>query len=128
MTSEAVRTLRREHGIVPCLARIDTLAAEFPAETNYLYPSYHATENESPPSTRKKILVLGSGAYRIGSSVEFDWCCVSAVRAASELGYETIMLNYNPETVSTDWDECDRLVFDEVSYESVLDLWERERP
>ena len=128
MTSEAVRALRLEHGIVPCLARIDTLAAEFPAETNYLYPSYHATDNESPPSTRKKILVLGSGAYRIGSSVEFDWCCVSAVRAASELGYETIMLNYNPETVSTDWDECDRLVFDEVSYESVLDLWESERP
>ncbi len=128
MASEAVRALRQEHGIVPCLARIDTLAAEFPAETNYLYPSYHATEHESPPSTRKKILVLGSGAYRIGSSVEFDWCCVSAVRAASELGYETIMLNYNPETVSTDWDECDRLVFDEVSYESVLDLWESERP
>jgi carbamoyl-phosphate synthase large subunit len=127
-TSEAVRALRLAHGIVPKLARIDTLAAEFPAETNYLYPSYHATENESPPSDRKKILVLGSGAYRIGSSVEFDWCCVSAVRAASELGYETLMLNYNPETVSTDWDECDRLVFDEVSFESVLDLWESERP
>jgi carbamoyl-phosphate synthase large subunit len=120
--------MRLAHGITPRLARIDTLAAEFPAETNYLYPSYHATENESPPSTRKKILVLGSGAYRIGSSVEFDWCCVSAVRAASELGYETLMLNYNPETVSTDWDECDRLVFDEVSFESVLDIWESERP
>ncbi len=128
LSSEAARALRLEYGIVPRLARIDTLAAEFPAETNYLYPSYHATEDESPPSTRKKILVLGSGAYRIGSSVEFDWCCVSAVRAASELGYETIMLNYNPETVSTDWDECDRLVFDEVSFESVLDLWESERP
>jgi carbamoyl-phosphate synthase large subunit len=127
-TSEAVRAQRRTHGIIPRLARIDTLAAEFPAETNYLYPSYHATENESPPSTRQKILVLGSGAYRIGSSVEFDWCCVSAVRAASELGYETLMLNYNPETVSTDWDECDRLVFDEVSFESVLDVWESERP
>ncbi len=128
LTGERVRALRLSHGIVPRLARIDTLAAEFPAETNYLYPSYHATENESPPSTRKKILVLGSGAYRIGSSVEFDWCCVSAVRAASELGYETLMLNYNPETVSTDWDECDRLVFDEVSFESVLDLWESEQP
>jgi carbamoyl-phosphate synthase large subunit len=128
LTSEAVRSSRLEHGIVPRLARIDTLAAEFPAETNYLYPSYHATENESPPSSRKKILVLGSGAYRIGSSVEFDWCCVSAVRAAAELGYETLMLNYNPETVSTDWDECDRLVFDEVSFESVLDLWESEKP
>jgi carbamoyl-phosphate synthase large subunit len=93
-----------------------------------MYPSYNALESESPPSDRKKILVLGSGSYRIGSSVEFDWCCVSAVRAAAELGYETIMLNYNPETVSTDWDECDRLVFDEVSFESVLDLWESEKP
>ncbi len=128
LTRDKVRALRLTHGIVPRLARIDTLAAEFPAETNYLYPSYHATEDESPPSNRKKILVLGSGSYRIGSSVEFDWCCVSAVRAASELGYETLMLNYNPETVSTDWDECDRLVFDEVSFESVLDLWESERP
>lgn len=128
ISGDAVRALRRRHGITPKLARIDTLAAEFPAETNYLYASYHATENESPPSNRKKILVLGSGAYRIGSSVEFDWCCVSAVRAAAELGYETLMLNYNPETVSTDWDECDRLVFDEVSFESVLDLWESERP
>ncbi len=127
-TGDAVRALRKSHGIFPRLARIDTLAAEFPAETNYLYPSYNATENESPPSARKKIMVLGSGAYRIGSSVEFDWCCVSAVRAAAELGYETVMLNYNPETVSTDWDECDRLVFDEVSYESVLDLWESEQP
>ena len=127
-TGDAVRALRKSHGILPRLARIDTLAAEFPAETNYLYPSYNATENESPPSTRKKIMVLGSGAYRIGSSVEFDWCCVSAVRAAAELGYETVMLNYNPETVSTDWDECDRLVFDEVSYESVMDLWESEQP
>lgn len=128
LASDAVRAMRHTHNIIPRLARIDTLAAEFPAETNYLYPSYHATENESPPSDRKKILVLGSGAYRIGSSVEFDWCCVSAVRAAAELGYETLMLNYNPETVSTDWDECDRLVFDEVSFESVLDLWESEHP
>jgi len=126
--ADAVRALREAHGIVPRLARIDTLAAEFPAETNYLYSSYHVSENESPPSERRKILVLGSGAYRIGSSVEFDWCCVSAVRAAAELGYETVMLNYNPETVSTDWDVCDRLVFDEVSFESVLDLWHSERP
>lgn len=125
---DAVRALRQQHGIVPRLARIDTLAAEFPAETNYLYSSYHVSEDESPPSDRKKILVLGSGAYRIGSSVEFDWCCVSAVRAAAELGYETLMLNYNPETVSTDWDVCDRLVFDEVSFESVLELWHSEKP
>ena len=123
-----MRAVRQQHGIIPKLARIDTLAAEFPAETNYLYPTYLASGDENPPSPRKKILVLGSGAYRIGSSVEFDWCCVSGIRAAAELGYETIMLNYNPETVSTDWDECDRLVFGEVSFESVLDLWESERP
>ena len=123
-----MREVRQKYGIIPQLAQIDTLAAEFPAETNYLYPTYLAAEDESPPSPRKKILVLGSGAYRIGSSVEFDWCCVSAIRAASELGYETIMLNYNPETVSTDWDECDKLIFDEVSFESVLDLCESEHP
>ena len=127
-SDKEVREVRQKYGIIPKLARIDTLAAEFPAETNYLYPTYLAAEDESPPSPRKKILVLGSGAYRIGSSVEFDWCCVSGIRAASELGYETIMLNYNPETVSTDWDECDRLVFGEVSFESVLDLWESECP
>jgi carbamoyl-phosphate synthase large subunit len=127
-SDKEVREVRQNYGIIPKLARIDTLAAEFPAETNYLYPTYLAAEDESPPSPRKKILVLGSGAYRIGSSVEFDWCCVSGIRAASELGYETIMLNYNPETVSTDWDECDRLVFGEVSFESVLDLWESEGP
>jgi carbamoyl-phosphate synthase large subunit len=127
-SDKEVREVRQKYGIVPKLARIDTLAAEFPAETNYLYPTYLAAEDESPPSPHKKILVLGSGAYRIGSSVEFDWCCVSGIRAIFELGYETIMLNYNPETVSTDWDECDRLVFGEVSFESVLDLWDSEGP
>lgn len=123
-----VRSVRKNYDIVPGLAKIDTLAAEFPAETNYLYSSYHAETSEVAPSWRKKILVLGSGTYRIGSSVEFDWCCVNAVTAAAELGYETIMLNYNPETVSTDYDMCDQLVFDEVSFETVLDLYERERP
>ena len=82
------------------------MAAEFPAETNYLYTTYHADISDVTPSGRKKIIFLGSGAYRIGSSVEFDWCCVNAVRAAASLGYETIMVNYNPETVSTDYDEC----------------------
>jgi carbamoyl-phosphate synthase large subunit len=125
---EAVRALRKEHGIVPHLAQIDTLAAEFPAETNYLYATYHAECDDIDPSWRKKIMVLGSGAYRIGSSVEFDWCCVNAVQAASELGYETIMLNYNPETVSTDYDMCDTLIFDEISFETVMDIVERERP
>ena len=122
------RDLRKRFGIRPELAQIDTLAAEFPAETNYLYSTYHATQADVAPSWRKKIMVLGSGAYRIGSSVEFDWCCVNAIRAAQELGYETMMLNYNPETVSTDYDMCDKLVFDEISFETVLEIYEREQP
>jgi carbamoyl-phosphate synthase large subunit len=123
-----VREARKLHAIEPYIAQIDTLAAEFPAETNYLYTTYHASQSDVTPSWRKKIMVLGSGTYRIGASVEFDWCCVSAVQAASALGYETIMVNYNPETVSTDYDVCDRLIFDEVSLETVLDLYEKERP
>ncbi len=123
-----IRDLRKRYGIQPQLAQIDTMAAEFPAETNYLYSSYHATATDVAPSWRKKIMVLGSGVYRIGSSVEFDWCCVNAIQTASSLGYETIMLNYNPETVSTDYDTCDKLVFDEISIESVLDIYEREQP
>jgi carbamoyl-phosphate synthase large subunit len=119
---------RKRFGIQPHVAQIDTMAAEFPAETNYLYSSYHATATDVAPSWRKKIMVLGSGVYRIGSSVEFDWCCVNAIRTASELGYETIMLNYNPETVSTDYDTCDKLIFDEISIETVLDIYEREQP
>ena len=124
----SVRALRGEQRVVPHVAQIDTLAAEFPAETNYLYSSYHASFDDVAPSWRKKILVLGSGAYRIGSSVEFDWCCVNAIKAASEQGYETIMLNYNPETVSTDYDMCDKLYFDEISFETVMDIYEREQP
>jgi len=124
----ALREVRRGHGIVPHLAQIDTMAAEFPADTNYLYSTYHAGSSDVAPSRRKKIMVLGSGVYRIGSSVEFDWCCVNAVQAASALGYETLMVNYNPETVSTDYDVCDRLIFEEVSLESVLDLVDHERP
>ena len=124
----AIRKLRHENGIVAHISQIDTLAAEFPADTNYLYMTYHASQSDVEPSWRKKVLVLGSGTYRIGSSVEFDWCCVNAVQAASALGYETIMLNYNPETVSTDYDICDRLYFDEISFETVLDLYAREQP
>jgi carbamoyl-phosphate synthase large subunit len=124
----SARQARKEAGIHRHIAQIDTLAAEFPADTNYLYTTFHASQSDVAPSKRKKILVLGSGAYRIGSSVEFDWCCVNAVQAAAALGYETIMLNYNPETVSTDYDVCDRLVFDEVSLETVLDLYEQEKP
>jgi len=124
----SIRQAREAQGLRPGFAQIDTLAAEFPADTNYLYSSYHATADDVPASVRRKIIVLGSGAYRIGSSVEFDWCAVNAVKAAGELGFETIMVNYNPETVSTDYDVCDKLVFDEISLESVLDLYEREKP
>jgi carbamoyl-phosphate synthase large subunit len=124
----AVLEARLRAGVVRQIAQIDTLAAEFPADTNYLYTTFHASCSDVAPSKRKKILVLGSGAYRIGSSVEFDWCCVNAVQAAAALGYETIMLNFNPETVSTDYDVCDRLIFDEVSLETVLDVCARERP
>ncbi|MBI4822594.1 MAG: carbamoyl-phosphate synthase (glutamine-hydrolyzing) large subunit [Deltaproteobacteria bacterium] len=125
---EEIRETRAAAGIRPSLAKIDTLAAEFPAETNYLYSSHSASRTETRPSEKKRILVLGSGTYRIGSSVEFDWCCVNAARAAQDLGYETIMLNYNPETVSTDYDVCDRLVFDEVSLESVMEIVNTEKP
>lgn len=123
-----IRELRKSYDIKPHIAQIDTMAAEFPAETNYLYLTYHASQSDVAPSWRKKIMVLGSGVYRIGSSVEFDWCCVNAVQAATAAGYETIMLNYNPETVSTDYDVCDRLIFDEISLETVLDIYEHERP
>ena len=125
---DEIREQRAHAGIEPQLAQIDTMAAEFPAETNYLYSSYRATQSDVKPTARKKVLVLGSGAYRIGSSVEFDWCCVNTVRAVSALGYETMMLNYNPETVSTDYDTCDKLIFDEISLETVLEVYEREKP
>jgi carbamoyl-phosphate synthase large subunit len=124
----SVRQARRAAGIARRVVQIDTLAAEFPADTNYLYTTFHAISDDVAPSKRRKILVLGSGAYRIGSSVEFDWCCVNAVQAASALGIETSMLNFNPETVSTDYDICDRLIFDEVSLETVLDLVEHDPP
>jgi carbamoyl-phosphate synthase large subunit len=127
-TEAHVRESRLGHGVRPHLCQIDTLAAEYPAETNYLYFTYHADADDVAPSWRKKVLVLGSGAYRIGSSVEFDWCCVNTVKAAQELGYETLLLNYNPETVSTDYDVCDKLVFDEITLETVLELWDREKP
>lgn len=123
-----VRVARWGLGVRPGAAQIDTLAAEYPAETNYLYLTYAASKSDVEPSTQKKVLVLGSGCYRIGSSVEFDWCCVNAVQAARGLGYETLLLNCNPETVSTDYDICDRLIFDEVSLETVLEIVDREKP
>jgi carbamoyl-phosphate synthase large subunit len=128
LREDAVADLRRRHNIRPRIAQIDTLAAEYPAETNYLYFTYHADHDDVAASWRKKVLVLGSGAYRIGASVEFDWCSVNAVKAARELGFETIVLNYNPETVSTDYDVSDKLIFDEISFETVVELYERERP
>jgi carbamoyl-phosphate synthase large subunit len=125
---DKVRSLRKEYGVLPALSQIDTLAGEYPAETNYMYLTYHAAADDVAPSPRKKILVIGGGAYRIGSSVEFDWCSVSAVRAARELGYEATVLNCNPETVSTDYDVSDRLIFDEISLETVLEIYQRENP
>ncbi len=127
-TETEVRAHRHRLGVRPYLAQIDTLAAEYPAETNYLYLTYAASQSDIVPSTAKKVMVLGSGCYRIGSSVEFDWCCVNATMAARDLGYETLLLNCNPETVSTDYDLCDRLVFDEISLETVLELYETEKP
>jgi carbamoyl-phosphate synthase large subunit len=124
----ATREARKSFDISPHLAQIDTTAAEFPAQTNYLYSTYHAVAPDAAPSSRQKVLILGSGVYRIGSSVEFDWSCVNAAKAAAAHGYETIMLNYNPETVSTDYDVCDCLVFDEISLESVLDLCDWAKP
>lgn len=127
-TDDRIRAERKAHCIEPHFAQIDTLAGEFPADTHYLYATYHAEKSDIAPSLRKKILILGSGTYRIGSSVEFDWCAVNAAAAAAALGYEVIMLNYNPETVSTDYDICDRLYFDEISLERVIDIYEYERP
>ena len=124
----SVRKRRKKLGIIPCVKQIDTLAAEYPAKTNYLYLTYNGNENDVDFSGENKIIVLGSGSYSIGSSVEFDWCCVSAVANLKKLGYKTIMINYNPETVSTDYDICDKLYFDELSFERVMDIYEKENP
>jgi carbamoyl-phosphate synthase large subunit len=123
-----VRARRKALGVLPVIKQIDTLAAEFPAKTNYLYSTYHGTENDLEPETDKSVVVLGSGVYRIGSSVEFDWCGVNAVQTAAEEGYKTIIINYNPETVSTDYDVSDRLYFEELSFERVMDILEFEQP
>ncbi|KAL2709570.1 Carbamoyl-phosphate synthase arginine-specific large chain [Kluyveromyces marxianus] len=120
-----VRKYRKSFGIVPFVKRIDTLAAEFPAQTNYLYTTYNATKSDIT-FTDNGVLVLGSGVYRIGSSVEFDWCAVNTTKALRKEGKKTIMINYNPETVSTDFDEVDRLYFEELSFERVMDIYELE--
>src|SRR5262249_56469560 len=101
--------------------------AEYPAKTNYLYLTYNAEEDDVACDSDRNVLLLGSGAYRIGSSVEFDWCCVNASQSLRAMGYRSVLVNYNPETVSTDYDICDRLYFDCLNLETVLDIYERER-
>ena len=124
-----MRSLRKELGILPVVKQIDTLAAEYPAMTNYLYLTYNGSENDvTYLGDRRSVVVLGSGAYRIGSSVEFDWCSVNALMTVKQQGYRSVMINYNPETVSTDYDMCDRLYFDELTYERVMDILELEQP
>ena len=132
-----IRGMRKDYGIVPAVKQIDTLAAEYPAHTNYLYLTYSgvAGNAEGAPchdihyeNDKQSVIVLGSGAYRIGSSVEFDWCGVQALNTIREQGYRSVMINYNPETVSTDYDMCDRLYFDELTFERVMDIIELETP
>ena len=124
-----VRNHRKSVGIVPVVKQIDTLAAEYPAQTNYLYLTYSGVANDVHYlGDHKSIVVLGSGAYRIGSSVEFDWCGVQALNTIRKEGYRSVMINYNPETVSTDYDMCDRLYFDELTFERVMDILDLENP
>lgn len=130
-----VKEKRTKEKIFSCIKQIDTLGAEYPSNTNYLYLTYNGEEddveikNDLPAGRQgKKIIVLGSGAYRIGSSVEFDWCCVNTVKTLRRKGYKTIMINYNPETVSTDYDQCDKLYFDELSLETIMDIYDKEKP
>lgn len=127
--TQEIRRLRKQKGIVPVVKQIDTLAAEYPAQTNYLYLTYNGSAHDVEYSKdHRSVIVLGSGAYRIGSSVEFDWCSVNALQAIQREGYRSVMINYNPETVSTDYDMCDRLYFDELSFERVMDIIELESP
>ncbi len=124
-----VRKLRKANGILPVVKQIDTLAAEYPAQTNYLYLTYNGTENDVDYlNDKRSVVVLGSGAYRIGSSVEFDWCSVNALMTIKKEGWRSVMINYNPETVSTDYDMCDRLYFDELTFERVMDILDLEQP
>ncbi|MDE6323256.1 MAG: carbamoyl-phosphate synthase (glutamine-hydrolyzing) large subunit [Paramuribaculum sp.] len=124
-----VRARRKQLGILPVVKQIDTLAAEYPAMTNYLYMTYNGSENDIVyEQDKRSVVVLGSGAYRIGSSVEFDWCSVNALLTVKRQGWRSVMINYNPETVSTDYDMCDRLYFDELTYERVMDILDLEQP
>ncbi|MDD2419510.1 MAG: carbamoyl-phosphate synthase (glutamine-hydrolyzing) large subunit [Bacteroidales bacterium] len=129
ISSLSIRNFRKKLGIIPVVKQIDTLAAEYPAQTNYLYLTYNGTHNDVKyTGDHQSIIVLGSGAYRIGSSVEFDWCSVNALQTIRDCGKRGVMINYNPETVSTDYDMCDRLYFDELTYERVMDIYEMENP
>ena len=124
-----MRNHRKSLGITPVVKQIDTLAAEYPAQTNYLYLTYNGVENDVDyKGDKRSVIVLGSGAYRIGSSVEFDWCSVNALTTVRKEGWRSVMINYNPETVSTDYDMCDRLYFDELTFERVMDIIELENP
>ncbi len=127
-TQPEIRELRRSHSIYPFVKQIDTLAAEYPARTNYLYLTYNGQEDDIDFPEKNAVVILGSGAYRIGSSVEFDWCAVNAALTLRDSGYHTVMINYNPETVSTDYDEFDKLFFDEIRLETVLEICEKVNP
>ncbi|MDZ7626762.1 MAG: carbamoyl-phosphate synthase (glutamine-hydrolyzing) large subunit [Ignavibacteriaceae bacterium] len=127
-TENEVREKRKSLGVLPVVKQIDTMAAEYPAQTNYLYLTYHGNEHDISVKEKNQIIVLGSGAYRIGSSVEFDWCCVTAVQAVNSAGCKSIMINCNPETVSTDYDICDKLYFESLTLERVLDICDLENP
>ncbi len=124
----AVRNHRKSLNIIPVVKQIDTMAAEFPAQTNYLYLTYHGVEDDIQLGEKDQIVVLGSGPYRIGSSVEFDWCCVNAATQVNKSSYKSIMINCNPETVSTDYDICDKLYFEQLTLERVLDICDKENP
>ncbi len=127
-TEAEIREKRKKLDIIPRVKQIDTLAAEYPAKTNYLYLTYNASQDDLPFDQQDQVVVLGSGAYRIGSSVEFDWCCVNSVISLRNWNHTTIMINCNPETVSTDYDICDKLYFEELTLERVLDIYEKENP
>ena len=128
-TEEEIRKLRSDLNVYPCVKKIDTLAAEFPSQTNYCYMTYNAsTDDEREYTDKRKVIIIGSGPYSIGSSVEFDWCCVNATRTLRLLGYYTIVVNCNPETVSTDYDSSDMLYFEELTLERVLDIVHKEQP
>lgn len=127
VSEQKVRNFRYRHNIRPYIKQIDTLAGEYPAATNYLYLTYSASEDDETFHKKKSIITLGAGSYRIGSSVEFDWCCVNALQAIAKAGYCSVLINFNPETVSTDYDIADKLYFDEISLESVLEIFHKEQ-